>query len=551
MSGRREDNRITRRSFVAGCAASLALAPLLSGCSRRRESDWHLTESTENATFVALEEGYEAADENTRKLQEAIDAASPEGGEVRLGPGVFYFSQKHKTTMGNYVISMKDNVAVLGSGMGATVLKPLGVYATTGEAPHGIDMFYYDGLLTGTYLEHASFSDFTIDGSSTQGDPDGYNASGKGFFFKLFRSCTWDRVEVSNTDGTGFGADFPIDCAMRNCVAWKCGKNATADSAGASGFGVGTGYSDDESMVVENCVSHDNAKFGFFFEHQTIFNTPHMEATTARGFQVLNCGASGNLVNFGGNRANDVRYVDCVSGTARVASQEEYTAFAFRFMNHSTRITVEDAVIDQSYRDVDEGDAFAEPIAWALRRNIAEVGKANEGLFRPKDIVLRGEAAMFLWRYAGRPGEVLFGPDPQLSDPMPDVPAQAYYADAVRWLVADGITRTDLFRAQEPLKRLELVNLLWRFARLLAESGSEAAGAAGSAGGMAHSTNDAAGATAPREGETDAAAALRWAREIQIVARTEEASALEVPCTRAEAIGMFYAFDLARRMNSR
>ncbi len=545
------DNRITRRSFVLASACALAFVPFLSSCTRRGETGWSSAGVMQDDSFVYLEEGYDAADANTRTLQEAIDRASDTAGEVRLAPGVFYFRPAHKTTMGDYVIAMRDNVSIVGSGMGATVLKPLGVYSSTGEAPHGIDMFYYDGLLTGTYLERACFADFTIDGSSTQGDPEQYNASGKGFFFKLFRSCSWDRVEVANTDGTGFGADFPIDCTMKNCVAWKCGKNATSDSAGASGFGVGTGFSNDESMMIENCVSHDNAKFGFFFEHQTIFNTPRMEATSARGFQVRNCGASGNLVNFGGNRANDVRYVDCVSGTAHAAAQEEYTAYAFRFMNHSTRITVEDAVIDQFYEDVSPDDACYEAISWALRRNIAEVGRANKGLFRPNDQALRGEVALFIWRYAGRPGEVLFGPDPVLEWPLPDVSEQAYYADAVRWLVADGITRSEQFRAHDALMRGELVSLLWRFARLLDEEGSEAAGAAGSAGGMAHSTNDAAGSSAPRAGESEAQAAVRWAREIQILRATETQDDLERPCTRAEALGMISAFDLARRVDSR
>lgn len=61
------------------------------------------------------------------------------------------------------------------------------------------------GSTTAATSTNASFYDFTIDGESTQGSLRGYNASGKGFFFKLFRGCTWERVEVRNTDGTGFG----------------------------------------------------------------------------------------------------------------------------------------------------------------------------------------------------------------------------------------------------------------------------------------------------------------------------------------------------------
>ena len=120
---------------------------------------------------------------------------------------------------------MRDNVEVRGSGKDATILKPLGRYAMTGEAPHGIDMFYYDGFDDRRYLDNASFYDFTIDGEHAGASA---NASGRGFL-----GCSrlrWERVEVRNTDGTGFGADYPVDCVMR-CSAIGCGKNATEDGA--------------------------------------------------------------------------------------------------------------------------------------------------------------------------------------------------------------------------------------------------------------------------------------------------------------------------------
>ncbi len=261
----------TRRAFIASlaCATSAAAASVMAACSKTGKG----ANAEQTAAFpdvIPLREGREEAAYNSALLQQAIDDASKKSGSVHLGPGTFYFAWTKATDEGNCVVEMRDNVEVRGSGKDATILKPLGRYAMTGEAPHGIDMFYYDGFDDRRYLDNASFYDFTIDGESTQGSLRGYNASGKGFFFKLFRGCTWERVEVRNTDGTGFGADYPVDCVMRGCTAIGCGKNATADSYGASGFGVGVGLSEDESMVIENCTSSANTKFGFFFEHQSL-----------------------------------------------------------------------------------------------------------------------------------------------------------------------------------------------------------------------------------------------------------------------------------------
>ena len=245
----------------------------------------------------------------------------------------------------------------------------------TGEAPHGIDMFYYDGFDDRRYLDNASFYDFAIDGESTQGSLRGYNASGKGFFFKLFRGCTWERVEVRNTDGTGFGADYPVDCVMRDCTAIGCGKNATADSYGASGFGVGVGLSEDESMVIENCTSSANTKFGFFFEHQSLYRLNGVGARRAKGFQVTNCTAWGNLINFGGNRAYDVVYDHCVSDQPKKSGEELYTDYAFTFVEHSVRILVRNATVDQMYTDV-LADPSSSAAMWRMWGRAATMSSA-------------------------------------------------------------------------------------------------------------------------------------------------------------------------------
>jgi len=135
--------------------------------------------------------------------------------------------------------------------------------------------------------------------------------------FNLFKNCHWENVVVKNTDATGFGVDCPMNGSMKNCVAIHCGKGATEQHGGASGFGIGFGYADGESMKIENCQSLNNKKFGFFFEHQGRFNSSKYTAISAHDFTVLNCKASGNLYNFGGIYTRNTAYQNCQSSRAR------------------------------------------------------------------------------------------------------------------------------------------------------------------------------------------------------------------------------------------
>lgn len=519
------------RSLACACALCGVIA--LTGCAPQ----------SDQPTTLDLKQGRSAAASNTQTLQAAVNAASYSGGgTIYLPAGTYYFDWGHQDDAGNCAIIMRDNVTIVGAGMDETFLKPLGIYEETGEAEHGIDMFAYDGVRSDTYLVNADFSDFTIDGSATQGSPTGYNALGKGFFFTLFKDCDWNRVKVMYTDGTGFGADFPVNCTMTDCIAVQCGKNTDAEGTGASGFGVGTGYSEDESMTIENCSSTDNMKYGFFFEHQTVFDNPHAKAQSAQGFVVRNCSASGNLYNFGCNRGNDVRFIDCTSDVSSDASRESYTRSAFQFHNYSARISVEGGSISQTYADIDPDDACYEAVRWALARNIAEVGSDGYNTFRPDDKTTRGEFAVFLWRYAGRPGNVVLGSRASLVNPTSDVQFDSYYGEAVRWLKEDDLSIADPFRPEDPMTYREIVTVLWRYRHLLENPQSEAANAASSASGTPAKRENAV-ETATRATRSDSEAAVAWAVENGILPMDESSPKLDESCPREALIQMLRTFD--------
>ncbi|MBP3395579.1 MAG: hypothetical protein J6L87_00265 [Clostridia bacterium] len=249
--------------------------------------------------------------QNSRALQTLIDRAAAEGKTVYIPAGEYEFAANGSQTIGSHCIKMLSGVSIMGDGE-QTVLKPVG------HSPYGLDMFYFNDYLdTGkaTYLENCRFENFVIDATETSLDT--YTSAGKGFMFNLFKNCHWKGVTVKNTDATGFGVDCPIDSTMTDCSAIGCGKAATDQSSGASGFGIGFGYSDAESIRIIRCTAQDNKKFGFFLEHQGRFDPNRYSSKTPLGFTVKDCLAEKNLFGFGGVCAVNTLYESCTSQSSR------------------------------------------------------------------------------------------------------------------------------------------------------------------------------------------------------------------------------------------
>ncbi len=244
--------------------------------------------------------------ENTEALQALIDSIAPTGGAIYIPRGEYEFAEGGHQTIGSHCIKMASGVSIVGDGEG-TVLKP------TGHSRYGMDMFYFNEYLdTGSpiYLEGCRFEDFVIDAADTSLDE--YTSAGKGFMFNLFRDCHWKGVTVMNTDATGFGVDCPIESTITECLAVGCGKAADENSGGASGFGIGFGYSEGESIRIVDSRSVCNRKFGFFLEHQGRFSSAKYSARGGE-FLIENSTSTGNLYGFGGISAMGTTYRGCTS----------------------------------------------------------------------------------------------------------------------------------------------------------------------------------------------------------------------------------------------
>ncbi|MGN1370811.1 MAG: bacterial Ig-like domain-containing protein [Candidatus Coprovivens sp.] len=365
-----------------------------------------------------------SAQTNTKNLQKAIDKVSESGGGiVYLPAGTFYFAQGGTANHGNpgeaYAIRCRNNVHIKGvgtSGSLMTILKP--VYSSSGKG--SMDMFYFnnyadtnynnDGSVTTStkknvsyidmngnvqtlknqtvYLINADFSDFIIDGSSVKGGT--YNTTGKGFMINLFKDCDWNNIIVKNVDATGFGVDCPINSTITNCQAINCGKAATTSQEGASGFGIGTGYSNDESIIISNSIANNNKKFGFFFEHQARFSPNYYLATSSNGFVVANSSAGGNTYDFGGLKPYNVTYenVKSTSGTSSVNTLPIY------FSKYAKDYHIANASFASYVSDISSNTTID---AWAINNGVLPL--VSQTSFKPNNTITRFDVVKSLWNY--------------------------------------------------------------------------------------------------------------------------------------------------------
>lgn len=457
---------------------------------------------------------------NTKILQSAMDKVSAlGGGTVYLPGGTYYFKQGGTSNRKEkFVIKCKDNVRLKGNGVkgsSATILKPL--YSNTNSSVSGgLDMFYFNNYsessfshkdsdrfnITYTdmdgksqtltnqkiYLDNADFEDFIIDGNDAHNKYN-YDSSGKGFMINLYRDSDWNNVVVMNTDATGFGMDCPINSTVTNCVAINCGKAASESDGGASGFGIGTGYSNNEYMIIKNSYSFNNKKFGFFFEHQGRFtNSNHYPATTSKGFVVSNSVAGGNYADFGGLKAHNVTF----EGSSGVTGTSSYTIPS---TGNSISIKKRGPGISFDYYSVNSSvvnmniknnfiDSSRSEVLWALNKGITNGNSLTT--FSPDSYLTRIEAVTLLYRLSLMPNGIFEtcsyndGTNCNLSSQIAsykkainnigftDLTSGSKYnynLDAVYWAYKAGVVSKDTaFNPTNICTRAQFVTMLYRLA---------------------------------------------------------------------------------------
>ncbi len=111
------------------------------------------------------------------------------------------------------------------------------------------------------------------------------------------------------------------------------------------------------------------------------------------------------------------------------------------------------------FTDICGRDYYYDPVRWAVEEGITAGISATE--FGPSQHCTRAQAVTFLWRFAGCPEPLSSG---KLFE---DTEADAYYSKAVAWAVENGITAgtgKTTFSPDDPCTRAQIVTFLWRMA---------------------------------------------------------------------------------------
>ena len=133
----------------------------------------------------------------------------------------------------------------------------------------------------------------------------------------------------------------------------------------------------------------------------------------------------------------------------------------FTFKMPGSKVTVkvtfmEDNSMLNFFVDVFPGDYYYDAVLWAAENGIT--GGVDDTHFAPNAPCTRAQIVTFLWRAAGSP-VVNYAMN------FSDVPADAYYAEAVRWAVSQGITKgtgDTTFGPDATCTRAQIVAFLWR-----------------------------------------------------------------------------------------
>ena len=139
----------------------------------------------------------------------------------------------------------------------------------------------------------------------------------------------------------------------------------------------------------------------------------------------------------------------------------------FTFIMPAGRVEVKATFTEElkisPFRDVPTDAYYYEAVKWAQKKGIT--GGIGNDLFGPYQPCTRAQIVTFLWRAAGSP-VVNYAMD------LTDVPSDAYYAEAVRWALSQGITTGTAdgrFSPNAPCTRAQAVTFLFRASKASAD----------------------------------------------------------------------------------
>lgn len=151
----------------------------------------------------------------------------------------------------------------------------------------------------------------------------------------------------------------------------------------------------------------------------------------------------------------------------------------FTFKMPGSKVTVETSFKlieiepENPFTDISKNDYFYDAVLWAADKGITS--GVTDTLFAPNASCTRAQMVTFLWRANGSPVV-------DYAMNFTDVPADAYYTDAVRWAVSEGITSgtsATTFSPDATVTRAQTVTFLYRAAGAPVVSGGSFADVSG------------------------------------------------------------------------
>ncbi len=112
---------------------------------------------------------------------------------------------------------------------------------------------------------------------------------------------------------------------------------------------------------------------------------------------------------------------------------------------------------ENPFKDVSANEYYYNAVLWAVEEGITT--GYNETTFAPDDVCSRAQIVTFIWRMQGEKEPAA------TQNPFADVPADAYYCDAVLWAVEEGITtgyNETTFGPDDDCSRAHIVTFLYR-----------------------------------------------------------------------------------------
>lgn len=145
-----------------------------------------------------------------------------------------------------------------------------------------------------------------------------------------------------------------------------------------------------------------------------------------------------------------------VTETEFAPRQWSTRAQAATILVNSLIIRVSADGLENPFTDVEPGDWYYDSIVWGYHNDIIK-GK-TESIFAPNELISRAQFVTMIWRHDGSlpaKGECDFV----------DVPADAYYHDAVCWGKETGLVNgldAEHFGPEQPLTRAEATAMMYR-----------------------------------------------------------------------------------------